>query len=82
MKVEEPVSDKAEDVEIQEEKESQNVSAETLPELKIEPEEEQSKDTSEHHNMETEPVSDLSIFLFNTNSMFVIPFGGLHAILK
>ncbi|XP_026081491.1 matrin-3-like [Carassius auratus] len=55
MKVEEPVSDKAEDVEIQKEKESQNVSAETLDELKIEPEEEQSKDTSEHQNMETEP---------------------------
>uniref|UniRef100_A0A8C1M8M5 Matrin 3-like 1.1 n=1 Tax=Cyprinus carpio TaxID=7962 RepID=A0A8C1M8M5_CYPCA len=55
MKVEEPVSDKAEDVESQEEKESQNVSAETLPEVKIEPEEEQSRDTSEHQNMEAEP---------------------------
>uniref|UniRef100_A0A671Q6H5 Matrin-3-like n=1 Tax=Sinocyclocheilus anshuiensis TaxID=1608454 RepID=A0A671Q6H5_9TELE len=55
MKVEEPVTDKAEDVESQEEKESQNVSAETFPEVNIEPEEEQSKDTSEHQNMEAEP---------------------------
>ncbi|XP_052430459.1 matrin-3 isoform X1 [Carassius gibelio] len=57
MKVEEPVTDKAEKEESQEEKESQNVPAETVPEVMSEPEEEQSKETSEHQNMET--VSDL-----------------------
>uniref|UniRef100_A0A8C2HIE0 Matrin 3-like 1.1 n=1 Tax=Cyprinus carpio TaxID=7962 RepID=A0A8C2HIE0_CYPCA len=58
MKVEEPVTDEAEKEESQEEKESQNVPAETVPEVKSEPEEEQIKDTSEHQNMETEPQDE------------------------
>lgn len=58
MKVEEPVTDKAEKEESQEEKESQNVSAETVPEVKSDPEEEQIKDTSENQNMETEPQDE------------------------
>lgn len=73
MKVEEPVTDEAEKEESQEEKESQNVPAETVPEVKSEPEEEQIKDTSEHQNMET--VSDLIIFVYSMNIvLFVIPF--------
>ncbi|XP_050983680.1 matrin 3-like 1.2 isoform X2 [Labeo rohita] len=55
MKVDEPVTVKAEE---QEEKESHNVSAETVPEVKSGPEEEQIKDSSEHHNMETESHQD------------------------
>ncbi len=67
MKVEEPVTDKAEKEESQEEKESQNVSAETVPEVKSDPEEEQIKDASEHQNMET--VSDLIILVYSMNSL-------------
>ncbi|KAK9962955.1 hypothetical protein ABG768_006190 [Culter alburnus] len=54
IKVDEPVADKAEKMESQEENESQNVSAETVPEEKQEQEEEQSKDTSELQNIEKE----------------------------
>ncbi|ROL55503.1 Matrin-3 [Anabarilius grahami] len=54
IKVDEPVADKAEEMESQEENESQNVSAETVPEEKQEQEEEQSKDTSELQNIEKE----------------------------
>ncbi|XP_048033052.1 matrin-3-like [Megalobrama amblycephala] len=54
IKVDEPVADKTEEMESQEEKESQNVSAETVPEEKQEQEEEQSKDTSELQNIEKE----------------------------
>lgn len=71
MKVDEPVTVKAEE---QEEKESHNVSAETVPEVKSGPEEEQIKDSSEHHNMETESVSDLIIFVYSMNSLLAIPF--------
>ncbi len=67
MKVEEPVTDEAEKEESQEEKESQNVSAETVPEVMSDPEEEQIKDTSEQQTMET--VSDLIVFVSSMNSL-------------
>ncbi len=67
MKVEEPVTDEAEKEESQEEKESQNVSAETVPEVMSDPEEEQIKDTSELQTMET--VSDLIVFVSSMNSL-------------
>ncbi|XP_043113439.1 matrin 3-like 1.2 [Puntigrus tetrazona] len=57
MKVEEPVTDKAEKEEGLEENESQNVSTESFPEVKSE-EDEQIKITSEQQNMETEPQDD------------------------
>ncbi len=67
MKVEEPVTDEAEKEESQEEKENQTVSAETVPEVMSDPEEEQIKDTSEQQTMET--VSDLIVFVSSMNSL-------------
>ncbi|XP_056106318.1 matrin-3-like [Rhinichthys klamathensis goyatoka] len=58
IKVDEPVADKAKEMESHEEKESQNVSAEIVPEEKKESEEKQSEDTSELQNMETEPEAE------------------------
>lgn len=62
--MDEPVADKAKEMESHEEKESQNISAEIVPEEKKESEEKQSEDTSELQNMETEPVSDfINLFI-------------------
>ncbi|XDV37018.1 hypothetical protein PO909_006712, partial [Leuciscus waleckii] len=58
IKVDESVADKAKEMESHEEKESQNVSAEIVPEEKKESEEKQSEDTSELQNMETEPEAE------------------------
>ncbi|XP_039510378.1 matrin-3-like [Pimephales promelas] len=58
IKVDEPVADKAKEMESHEEKESQNVSAEITPEVKKESEEKQCEDTSELQNMETEPEAE------------------------
>ncbi|KAK7138222.1 hypothetical protein R3I94_013755 [Phoxinus phoxinus] len=58
IKVDEPVADKAKEMESHEEKESQNVSAEIVPEEKKESEEKESEDASELQNMETEPEAE------------------------
>ncbi|XP_077092038.1 uncharacterized protein LOC143744436 [Siphateles boraxobius] len=58
IKVDEPVADKAKEMESHEEKESQNVSAEIVPEEKKKSDEKQSEDASELQNMETEPVAE------------------------
>nr|XP_055033914.1 matrin 3-like 1.2 [Misgurnus anguillicaudatus] len=54
-KVEKPTTDKHEEVDNKEEKESPNVLPETVPEVIKEDEEEQSKETPEVQKMETEP---------------------------
>ncbi|XP_039510379.1 matrin-3-like isoform X1 [Pimephales promelas] len=58
IKVDEPVADKAKEMESHEEKESQNVSEEITPEEKKESEEKQCEDASELQNMETEPEAE------------------------
>ncbi|KAK7141548.1 hypothetical protein R3I93_015636 [Phoxinus phoxinus] len=58
IKVDEPVADKAKEMESHREKESQNVSAEIVPEEKKESEEKESEDASELQNMETEPEAE------------------------